>query len=285
MTRFSSVITDFIRDLLAPPGDICLTCGGKSRLMKEWPGICQRCADSIPWIVKPRCVCCGRAFGCPDCLRQEARQRSFIWNRSAVQYNEAMREWLAQYKYRGNERYAVLLTRMLSLALIRMQQEVSSYVEGTGQRSSRVAWGPDCITYVPVSPERLLERGFNQAQVLAEGLGSLHQLPVVSLLVRSEHTAKQSFKTRQQRIDSMKHAFRMDVEGFEVMRRVVERISQSIQPSGKEYTRSNVIRILLVDDIYTTGSTINTCSATIRQAARENFDVTAEIYSLTWARS
>ncbi|MGN7359298.1 ComF family protein [Paenibacillus sp. SAF-054] len=281
MTRFSSVITDFIRDLLAPPGNICLTCGGKSRLTKEWPGICQRCADSIPWIVKPRCVCCGRAFGCPDCLRQEARQRSFIWNRSAVQYNKAMREWLAQYKYRGNERYAKLLIRMLSQALIRLIQEVSITYFKAEMTESKMLWKPDMITYVPVSGSRLSERGFNQAQVLAEGLGAIHRLPVTPLLMRSLHTEKQSFKTRQERIDSMKHAFAWNPgEGL---------FSLNADHSSKlvlsDHRMSGGLRILLVDDIYTTGSTINACAEVLLHSFQQRLGMRAEVYSLTWARS
>lgn len=281
MTTFTSSITNFIRDLLAPPGDICLTCGGKSRLTKEWPGICQRCADSIPWIVKPRCVCCGRAFGCPDCLRQEARQRSFIWNRSAVQYNEAMREWLAQYKYRGNERYAQLLIRMLSQALIRLIQEVSITYFKAEMTESKMLWKPDMITYVPVSGSRLSERGFNQAQVLAEGLGAIHRLPVTPLLMRSLHTEKQSFKTRQERIDSMKHAFAWNPgEGL---------FSMNADHSSKlvlsDHRMPGGLRILLVDDIYTTGSTINACAEVLLHSFQQRLGKRAEVYSLTWARS
>lgn len=279
MSALSSAITQFIRDLLAPPGDICLTCGGKNRLVRDWPGICQRCASGIPWIDKPRCLYCGRAFGCPDCLRMEVRDRAFILNRSAVQYSDMMREWLAQYKYRGHERYAQLLIRMMSHALVQMEREISALNSGDGQPVNKMRWKPDMITFVPVSTTRLMERGFNQAQVMAEGLGQLHHLTVAPLLVRSAHTGKQSFKTRQERIESMRNAFAwndglafQDLAGLNMGINTSQRLER-------------VIRILLVDDIYTTGSTINACAEVLQQAFIQQFSVHAEIYSLTWARS
>ena len=279
MSALSSAITQFIRDLLAPPGDICLTCGGKSRLVRDLPGICQRCAGGIPWINRPRCLYCGRAFGCPDCLRMEVRDRAFILNRSAVQYSYVMREWLAQYKYRGHERYAQLLIRMMSHALGQMEREMDALHSGAGQPVSKMRWKPDMITFVPVSTTRLMERGFNQAQVLAEGLGQLHRLTVAPLLVRSAHTGKQSFKTRQERIESMRDAFAWNdglaFQDFAGLNMGINR-SQCLQ---------RVFRILLIDDIYTTGSTINACAEVLQQAFIQQFSVHAEIYSLTWARS
>ncbi|WP_237391999.1 ComF family protein [Paenibacillus dendrobii] len=202
-----------------------------------------------------------------------------------MQYNETMREWLAQYKYRGHERYAPLLIKMISRALIRMQQEISFQLNHH-QAGSREIWKPHLVTFVPVSRERLTERGFNQAEVLAVGIGELHKLPVVPLLVRSEHTGKQSFKTRQERIDSMKHAFDIEPRGFEYLQHTVISNPITSTKAAKYTTRSiECLRILLIDDIYTTGSTINTCAAVIQGEMQRCPDITTEVYSLTWARS
>ncbi|WP_136607145.1 ComF family protein [Paenibacillus dokdonensis] len=286
MSALSFAFTHFIRNLLTPPGDICLTCGGKSRLVRNWPGICQRCADGIPWIDKARCLYCGRAFGCPDCLRMEVRDRAFILNRSAVQYSDVMREWLAQYKYRGHERYAQLLIRMMSHTLVQMEREISALHSGAGQPASKMRWKPDMITFVPVSTTRLMERGFNQAQVLAEGLGKIHHIPIVPLLIRSEHTGKQSFKTRQERIQSMQHAFVIDPEGLQFINSI--RLDWSTR-SKRSLTGTpqsmGALRILLIDDIYTTGSTVNTCSGVMQNAVQHYYGLKTEIFSLTWARS
>lgn len=278
MSSLSSSISRFIRELLAPPGDVCLTCGSRTKLVREWPGICRRCAGAIPWIFRPRCAYCGRAIGCPDCLRPDARLRSFVMNRSAVRYNEMMREWLAQYKYRGHERYAALIVKMLSHAFVRMQHEISSLQRQHSLSRTDQLWRPDLVTYVPVSSARLAERGFNQAQVFAEGLGRLHGLTVADLLVRSRHTEKQSFKTRLERIQSMRSAFEFSARDFHIC----ENSSRGIPPSDAV---PGTMRILIIDDIYTTGGTLNACATVIRQGVRRETGMDPEIYSLTWARS
>jgi predicted amidophosphoribosyltransferase len=211
-------------------------------------------------------------------MRPEALQRFFVMNRSAVRYDGMMREWLAQYKYRGHERYAPLLVKMLSQALIRMQLEINSLKGGLQHSKQSAVWKPDLITFVPVSKARLIERGFNQAQIFAEGLGKLHHIPIASLLVRSMHTEKQSFKTRAERIESMKGAFELIPEEHFV--REIARLKGFDQPGALR-----TLQILIVDDIYTTGSTLNTCAYVLRQAAKLKMGLEANIYCLTWARS
>ncbi|OZB93346.1 hypothetical protein CJP46_20250 [Paenibacillus sp. XY044] len=302
------------------------------------------------------------------------RDRSFVCNRSAVQYNGVMREWLAQYKYRGHEKYADLLVHMLSRAYLQMQEELSRLMlglnHGVPQRGSlssigiptsspnsilargsaaspgrsiqsssptfrlsdasigffstfilkagsvlhevpffnrlressdQTIWKPDVITYVPVSGVRLKERGFNQAEVLARGLGSKQRIPVMPLLVRREHTAKQSYKTRQERIDSMNNVFAGYEEGLAAVLSLYK--SRYGMPSYVSHSNSVVTRhesrghaitaqnapqplqILLIDDIYTTGSTINACAEVLRDALYRGLGLAAEVYSLTWARS
>ncbi|MET3852776.1 ComF family protein [Paenibacillus sp. OAE614] len=341
--KSSSSLLQMMQYLLSPPGETCLTCGSVSRLVREWPGICQSCAVAIPWIHKPRCLCCGRAIGCPDCLREETRRRSFVCNRSAVQYNGIMREWLAQYKYRGHEKYADLIVHMLNQAFVQMQEELGMFMLGltsdTPNRpfqsdasigffstlssmvisrggsvlpeipffhrlrgnSQQALWKPDVITYVPVSDVRLKERGFNQAEVLARGLGSKHRIPVMPLLVRREHTAKQSYKSRQERIESMKNVFAVHEEGVIAALSLYMRTygrPTNISHSNNEMTRQEIyghavtaqdelqpMQILLIDDIYTTGSTINACAEVLRDTLHQGLGLASEVYSLTWARS
>lgn len=108
--------------LLTPSVPQCLTCGKYSPQSTQLPGICKNCAESIPWIRIPRCLICGRHVGCPDCTRS-AEPSPIVCNRSAVAYTNEMREWLGQYKYRGNERYAPLLGLMLDRAYLTLKEE------------------------------------------------------------------------------------------------------------------------------------------------------------------
>lgn len=334
---FVHQLTHRIHNLFAPPGATCLTCGTRAVLSPTYPGICTRCAQQIPWIRSIRCLRCGRAIGCPDCIRPHMNNRSFICNRSAVQYNVLMKEWIGMYKFRGHERYAPLLTSILIQAFQAMSEELSlvaaketqasvvysatsasppvdaslhppsprastharvqhsnahasTAVRANPQAATRQPmpllpspkprWRPDAVTYVPVSNERLAERGFNQAERLATGLVAACRLPVIDLLQRRINTTKQSFKTRGERIETMKEAFSISAGVMDILRDLY------IRKAGSNSTREHScpLQLLLIDDIYTTGSTLDACGRVILNAAVTD-DIPVEIYTLTLARS
>lgn len=396
MSNWLSSITDHVHQLthrlhglLAPPGATCLTCGTRAILSPIYPGICPRCVQQIPWIRSIRCLRCGRGIGCPDCVRPHMQNRSFICNRSAVQYNALMKEWIGMYKFRGHERYAPLLTALIIQAFQAMSEELNpvlaketlapvahpatpaqdqvaanSHPPGSSastnalvhQPSGRATihapvhlhavfapvhihaehnnhssdayythahpdaaphsrqsllqnnkprWRPDAVTYVPVSEERLAERGFNQAERLAAGLAAAVRLPVVDLLQRRINTTKQSFKTRGERIQTMQDAFAMQPDGLELIHDLYQANSQfaqkdiysqqansyTIRQGASSHFRSTPLgwqvaplRLLIIDDIYTTGSTLDACGQVILSAG-SSINLPIEIYTLTLARS
>ncbi|WP_036719828.1 ComF family protein [Paenibacillus sp. JCM 10914] len=261
--------------LMAPEKENCLTCGKTGSFTRELPNVCHACRSRIPWIANVRCLRCGRGIGCPDCSRVDLDERSFVLNRSAVTYTEQMREWLAQYKYRGNEGYANVLIAMLVRAYAQLHREANH-----GTRDQHRQWNIHAVTSVPVSDERLRERGFNQAEVLAQGLAARMQLPYVRLLVRNRHTDKQSFKSRMDRLRDMQNVFGVMPEAPGTLDQIVRmRVKESVDERGQ-----TPLCLLLIDDIYTTGSTINACAAVLKRYEVQ-LGWPIEIYSLTWARS
>lgn len=238
--------------LVAPPVLLCSACGQG----RQYPGwnplrVCQACFEAIPWIRAAGCSICGRDAACPDC--QRLGPRALAMNRSAVSYDDTMRELLASYKYRGNERLQSMLGRMLvhAYGLYMLDPAIQKR-------------GFDCITFVPVSPERRAERGFNQAEQMAVVLGEQVGLPVVSLLTRLRHTGKQSMMSREERMENMRGAFAV-IPGRTAKLQTVLRRKKP--------------RILLVDDVYTTGSTLTQCAEAIRGSMPQ-----ARVYGLCWAR-
>ena len=101
----------------------------------------------------------------------------------------------------------------------------------------------DCITPVPISKKRRLERGYNQSQVLAEALSDRSGCPCLLLLEKHKHTVPQSGLERQDRLQNVQGAYRP---------------AKNSSVAGK--------RILLIDDVVTTGATVRRCGTLLRQA-------------------
>jgi predicted amidophosphoribosyltransferase len=302
-------------DLLGPPDARCLVCGGRlddlpSRMpdglrLGDW--LCAGCLSRIPWIRRIACPRCGRPVFCPDCVRQPVR--AFEMNRSAVRYTEDMKAWLALYKFRGDERYGWLLAEMLMPAYERLTAEASAAAgaEGGGERvmsfpgphshvpvqlpgrsagisvSSMWPFRPyrggrsagrvwHAVTYVPVSRERAEERGFNQAERLARAAAMRADAPLLPLIRRLRDSGKQSQRGRGERLRAMRAVFGPDEEA--IRRLAADAIRAGHRPDAP-------LRILLVDDIYTTGATAEACAGAIRAASPSP----VRIYVLTWARS
>ncbi|WP_346015005.1 ComF family protein [Metabacillus halosaccharovorans] len=155
-------------------------------------------------------------------------------NVSVYEYNDSMKDILSTFKFRGDA----------ALAAVFLKDFKTSY------KANFKTTKFDATIPIPLSPERLYERGFNQAKLLADFL----PLPQLEVLERTHHE-KQSKKSRQERLTSSNVFSITD-------RSIIE---------GKN--------ILLIDDIYTTGTTL-------RHAAKRLKDFgAASISSLTLIRS
>ncbi|BCG61352.1 hypothetical protein PUR_47770 [Paenibacillus sp. URB8-2] len=252
-------------------------------------------------------------------------------------YSSEMRDWLGQYKYRGDERYAEVLGVMLDRAYSTLKAEMEteakpgreaklaakaksgnpapaakrhsehrrggwedllSWLEfplassqhprlpGRGARSGNAAkWEADLLVPVPVSDVRLTERGFNQAERLAQFISARRNIPVMELLVRAHHTGKQSFKTRAERLADMQRAFVPNPAWAGVFAERLLFSYRSVSGNTRQYPDGvHPLKIVILDDIYTTGSTIRACADVLQEMASSTGCQT-EICSLTWARS
>jgi competence protein ComFC len=246
-----------------PERKCCPVCGEAGKRIGGFP-LCGPCLESIPWLTHTVCAKCGRPEACPDCARRT--NAAFVAHRSAVRYSPLMKEWLIRYKYAGDERMESVLAWMMLSGYERLLIEVC------GSTTRNVF---DGITYVPLSPERIKERGFNQAARLAQALGRELGVPVAPLLRKKKETARQSQKGRLERIHEIRGAFTVEPAVAQHYLRSLSAIKK--RQSGRAPLRP--LRLLLIDDVYTTGSTINECARMLRQA------LPCYVYALTWARS
>lgn len=114
----------------------------------------------------------------------------------------------------------------------------------------------DCICYVPISKDSLKKRGFNQCKVLAKNISSILDIPVIDCLVKVKETKEQKLLGKEERMKNILDAF-------------------EIKNKEKIFKKN----ILLIDDVYTTGATINECKKNIEKC---NIN---KIYLLTIAKS
>jgi ComF family protein len=195
--------------------------------------VCRECLAQIAPRRGPICLCCGRFFGgagddhlCRRCLDREP---AFSRHRSCGPYGGVLKELILLFKY-GR-------ASVLSQALAHYAEESLGMDEGLWE-------GLDFLVPVPLHPKRRRERGFNQSQLLARDLARIKGLKVLEKrLVKVKNVPPQT---------SLESAGREgNVRGAYGVRRI-----KSIK--GKT--------LLLVDDVFTTGSTIRECSRVLMSA-------------------
>lgn len=101
----------------------------------------------------------------------------------------------------------------------------------------------DLITSAPISRKRVNERGFNQAQLISEKLGLMLNKPTEQLLIKIKDTKKQAQSNYQQRLSNLNDCFQVD-----------QKFKNLVENSA----------ILIVDDVISTGSTLNECAKTLK---------------------
>jgi len=116
----------------------------------------------------------------------------------------------------------------------------------------------DLVTCVPVHRDRDLERGFDQAALLARRLAATAGLPYAPLLIRRRRGRRQSGLGAAARAENVREAFRVD--------------DRMVDKAGR------VCTVLVVDDVYTTGETLHACSIALRHAG-------CEPHAFTFARA
>lgn len=195
--------------------------------------VCVACKGKAVRITEPKCKCCGKQLEvleqefCFDCSRKEHYfERGFsLW-----QYDSLMQNSIAKFKYHHRREYVDFYA--------------DEFVKQYGEQI--LGLGLDGMVAVPVHWTRYVERGYNQAQVFAEAISARTGIPVLDgLLVRQKKTIAQKKLDDKQRSRNLEQAFA---------------ISERWKDSA-----DNLNRLMIIDDIYTTGSTINLCAKTIKE--------------------
>lgn len=227
------ILTD-IREFFFPR--ICLGCG--KRLMKEERGMCITCMSDLP-------------FTCLDGKLGNAMEQVF-WGRFPVERASALFYYakegnvariLYAMKYHGQRHLCIDMGRMMAREL-----EHTSFFDNI-----------DYLLPVPLSKARLRKRGYNQSEMLAQGISFKTGIPIFKNgLRRTFNNPTQTHKSQLDRWDNVDHLFQL--------------LPATSALQGKH--------VLLIDDVLTTGATLTACADALSGVK----DIRFSVLTLAWAR-
>lgn len=205
-------------------------------LLKKLTGLCDDCKNGLEFLRGNRCEKCSRKSEttvCQDCKwwKEALSNDPLVFNHSVFRYNPFLQEVISKWKYRGDfvlgEIFRPYMQQAYQDILLKMKKDV-------------------IVVPIPLSEKRLMERAFNQAEMLARFL------PVkTELLLERTEGEKQAKKTREDRINTK-----------------------------NPFLAVKIIKkpVLLVDDIYTTGTTLRHAASSLAASG------CPEVYALTLIR-
>lgn len=224
-----------ILDALLPPR--CLGCGGP---VDRQGGLCVACWSTLTFIAPPYCARCGTPFefampGETLCGACMAEPPPFARARAVLVYDDGSRPLVLGFKH-GDRIHAA-----------------GAYGAWLARAGADLLADADLLAPVPLHRWRLFRRRYNQAALLARAAGRVAKVPVVpDLLVRRRATPSQGGLGRKGRARNVKGAFQL-------------------RRGQRERVKSK--RIVLVDDVLTTGATLAECARVLLHAGAARVDV------------
>ncbi|MGL5677590.1 MAG: ComF family protein [Cellulosilyticaceae bacterium] len=208
--------------------DKCIICGKLLERPQKEKAVytCVACESYLDEVKK--CPRCGRPYVIQDtCTYCHEIPEKITAIRGLFPYVDAYKESILRWKYRGIRKYARGYAELI----------VSQILE-------KEKFEIECLIPIPIAPNRYGQRGFNQAEDLAQAISEQTGIPVLSVLERTHGTKPQSACTKEERRQNIRGTVKI------------------IQEMPKKYP----LKVAFIDDIYTTGSTVLECIKVLHQA-------------------
>ena len=225
-------------DWLYPPE--CALC---TESLRDGRALCGDCHAALPRLKPPFCGVCGEMFDgqieaittCPNC-----RDLSFAFEfaRPVLAHDPRSRDLIHRLKYGREIHLADELGRIAAEAF-----------EDPRFAQAKAARWP--LVPVPLHWLRHQHRHFNQSAEIVRSLARTTGLPVLRALKRGRRTGTQTRLTRHQRLENLRGAF-------------------SLTRVGRKFAASGADGVVLVDDVFTTGSTVHECARALRRGGVQN---------------
>lgn len=242
LQSFASTAVHMAMNTLFPPR--CYAC---NQLTGAQDGLCAACWDKIRFIAAPYCARCGVPFpyemggADAECMPCIQSPPLFSGARAVFCYDEDSRALITGYKYHDRTHATPMYGNWLARAGVDILMHT------------------DVIVPVPLHRLRLIKRRYNQSALLATALAKEAGKPILMRgLERIRHTPQQAGLTREQRLKNVEDAF-------------------AVPPPFR--SQVNGQRVLIVDDVLTTGATLNACTQALLDAGAK------DVYLLTLART
>lgn len=196
--------------------------------------ICEKCEKELPYIEEPSCKKCGKQLSNEQneyCSDCNRKVHYYKQGKAVFSYQKGMKSSMYRFKYASRREYAAFYARIAA-------ERLGAWV---------LRHGIEVIVPIPMYKSKQRKRGYNQAEVFAKYLGICLSIPVDTKLVRRiKNTVPQKELNDIQRKDNLKGAFHL---------------------------QTNIVKyrkILLVDDIYTTGSTMDAVAKCLLETGIED---------------
>lgn len=202
--------------------NVCIACGMDCDVENRRYAVCSSCMEKLKFPINI-CSKCGCEYGgieeyCDSC---KGKKRYFRMNRSCFSYENEAKDLVLTYKFGSNPYKAKYISAFL----------VDKYLEEH--------YDADVVTFVPMSKDRLRERGYNQSYLLAKYFSERMNMPLLDLFNKKNKVKKQEGLTYKERLANAEDAF-------------------SIKNENVESIKGKIV--LIIDDVFTTGSTMSTLS-------------------------
>ncbi|MCL2234501.1 MAG: ComF family protein [Firmicutes bacterium] len=226
-------IKDTFVQLLYPTGIKCIFCNAELPRDEKY-SICFDC-DKESQKIEESCLRCGRQkLGDANyCDTCTDVNRSFDMARSAYVYEGGVTRAIHNFKYNSEKHLADNFSQIMSDIIKKEELDF------------------DIVTFVPLHKKRQRERGYNQSELLAKKIARIFEVPCESLLTKTKHTQKLAKLSFHERKELLKGSFELAREMHEIKGR----------------------RVLLVDDVLTTATTVEECSKILRKAKADAITV------------
>lgn len=232
---------NFLLDWIYPP--VCVACGQIIALNDTQPRqmlMCKPCQAVFEPMLPPICNFCGMPTerSVERCASCYGKHFTFASNRATFMYEDLLRDLLLKLKFSRDKRIAHSLGQLWA-------NHICTHFSYNAIKNCDTA--NTYLVPLPMHPKKQRERGFCQANVITTHIATKTGIPMQQALVRVIDTPPQSGLHPRQRIENVNGAFA---------------IPPNISPSGKNY--------IIIDDIYTTGASLNACASTLLSAGAKN---------------